>query len=30
MFPRVLGYKRGSDIIEGDITKVGVHMWTFP
>jgi hypothetical protein len=25
-FPRVLGYLRGSDITEGDITEVRVYM----
>ena len=25
-FSRVLGYKRGNDIIEGDITKVRVYL----
>ena len=24
-FPRVLGYKRGSDITKGDITKIKVY-----
>ena len=27
LFPKVLGYMRESDIIEGDITKVKVHYY---
>jgi hypothetical protein len=26
MFPKVSGYKKGSDIIEGDITEVSMYL----